>query len=104
MDKSSFILIVTFAAFLVLNEVAQIEGVSVLCRRLSIRGKRMNKCRSARHKVKRAMAIRKTRDVEIMDERIHTMLNEETLHCKNCMCYINICLFPPDCLIPMEPK
>jgi len=103
MDKSSFILIVAFAAFLVLNKVAQIEGVSLLCRRLS-RGKRIKKCRSVRHKVKRAMAIRKTRDAEVIDERINTMLNEEALYCKNCVCYINICLFAADCLIPMEPK
>ena len=67
MDKSSFILIVTFAAFLVLNKVAQIEGVAMLCGRLS-RGKRINKCGSVRHKVKRTMAIHKTSDVEVMDE------------------------------------
>ena len=67
MDKSSFILIVTFAAFLVLNKVAEIEGVAMLCGRLS-RGKRINKCGSVRQKVKRAMAIHKTRDVEVMDE------------------------------------
>ena len=37
-------------------------------------------------------------------KEIHTILNEEPLYCKNSVCYISFCVFPMDCLIPMEPN